>query len=767
MDFRKGQPHIDLNGVWSFSYTLDPPSGFISNTAMLHDAGLPEYKATVPGNFELDLQANGIIGDPFFGMNPAALRTYEQAHVWYWRRFTAEERPDCDAMLRLEGVDCYAIIFLNGKLFGQCRNMLIEHEFNVGRRLQSENELFIHIHPAVKIARRRDYPPSLLALASNYDSLYVRKAPHMYGWDIMPRILSAGIWRPVRLMWLPKARLNRVWLETLGISSDRREARLKLHYRANTGAEGGYEIRIEGRCSGSVFSAGAKLLFEAGSMGFTMRDPALWWPRGRGPASLYDIRVSLLKDGAEVDRMTFTHGIRTVELDRTSVTDEKGSGEFCFRINGEKVFVLGTNWVPVDAFHSRDAERIPPILDMAEEIGCNMIRCWGGNVYENDLFYEICDRKGIMVWQDFAMACAVYPQDADFQRALEREARQVIRRLRQHACLVLWAGDNECDMAHAWGGRPRDPNTNVLTREALPRALREEDASRPYLPSSPYMDETAYRAGERYLPENHLWGPRDYYKSKFYVESLCHFASEMGYHGCPSPESLRRFLSPEKLWPYADNEEWLLHATSPIPGVDLYDYRVELMANQVRVLFGEVPDNLEEFAFASQASQAEAVKFFIEMFRAAKWRRTGILWWNLMDGWPQFSDAVVDYYFGRKLAYGFIRRAQAPLLVMLREPQDGAQEIIACNDTRQNLDLLWSVTDMETGAAIASGQSSAAADSVTPLGGIPFDASAQRFYVLEWQSAPGAGRSHYLAGLPPFPLAAYRKWLQGAGLLAM
>lgn len=264
--------------------------------------------------------------------------------------------------------------------------------------------------------------------------------------------------------------------------------------------------------------------------------------------------------------------------------------------------------------------------------------------------------------------------------------------------------------------------------------------------------------GEQFLPEHHLWGPRDYYKSSFYRDSLCHFVSEIGYHGCPSPESVRKFVSPGKEWPYRGNEEWLLHATSPVPGAEGYNYRVELMAKQIRELFGEVPDTLEEFAFASQVSQAEAVEFFIELFRAHKWRRTGIIWWNLMDGWPQFSDAIVDYYFARKLAYGFIKASQQPLCLVLREPENWQQEVVACNDMRDDIALSYTVKDADTEEVVATGAGVAEGDAVTLLGRIPLSMGEKRLYLLDWRAESGSGRNHYLAGNPPFDLRQYREW---------
>ncbi len=769
MDFRKGQPGLVLDGEWQFAFSdREPqePEEWVLNDDDLRRMNLPLYPATVPGNFELDLQANGLIPEPFYGMNIAELTRYERCHIWYTRRFHADPPPGTDAFLLFEGVDCISSIRLNGVWIGATDNMLTPFLFPI--KPDAENVLVVHIKPAIEEAAKRPYPANLFAGPNRYESLFVRKAPHMYGWDIMPRALSAGLWRPVRLLYLPQERFETAYLETLSIAADCSSARMTLHFDTSLigpflgGDAPQHEIEIEGRHEDSSFTARERLLFSSGRIGVTVHQPHLWWPKGRGDATLYDVTVRLLKDGETIDTLTFTHGIRTTELIRTSVTDTAGNGEFCFRINGEKVFVQGSNWVPVDAYHSRDRERIPAILEMAEDLNCNMLRCWGGNVYEDDLFYETCDRKGIMIWQDFAMACAVYPQSNEFREQLHIEVSRIVRRLRQHACIVLWAGDNECDQAYEWGGRKLDPNANLLTRVDIPSALQREDQTRPYLPSSPYIDPMAFAAGQRFLPENHLWGPRDYYKSDYYTQSLCHFASEIGYHGCPSPESLRKFLSPERVWPYQDNPEWILHSTSPIPGVNLFDYRVELMAKQVRELFGEVPANLEDFAFASQASQAEAKKFFIEMFRSAKWRRTGILWWNLMDGWPQLSDAIVDYYFEKKLAYDFIKRSQASLCLVLREPANWSQEIVACNDMRQNVALTYTVQDIGSGETVAQGEGTARADAVTVLGRISYSASWKRFYLLRWTSTQGEGVNHYLAGNPPFALAEYRDWLQQA-----
>ena len=757
------QLSADLNGAWSFAYTTD--SALVAEyatLAALRQSGLPIYAGTVPGNFELDLQAQGLCGEPFYARNVQALEQYEFAHVWYARAFSATAPADMDALLVFEGVDCYATIYLNGDLLGDVDNMLIAHTFDVTGKLRDANELVVHICPAREAAKQYDYAPGMNAFLMNVESLHVRKAPHGYGWDIMPRALSAGLWRPVSLVYRSRERLEDVYLRTVSVDTTARTAQLTLSYRARTQGTGKdvYALAVEGHCGESQFSTTIPIWFEAGSASFRVEDVRCWWPHGYGEASLYDVTIRLLKNDAEIDRRTFRHGIRTVELLNKAIPGEE-LDEFCFMVNGERIFIRGTNWVPLDAYHSRDRARLPEAFALLTATHGNMIRCWGGNVYESDRFYEMCDEAGILVWQDFAMACAVYPHTPDFQARLAREATQVVKRLRQHACLALWSGDNECDAAASWG-HLGDPNHNLLTRQVLPAVLRAEDPARPFLPSSPYIDAAHYNTG-RPLPEEHIWIRAQYYK--IIRDWRFRFSSEIGYHGCPQPASIRQFISPEHVWPYHNNYEWQLHSTAPNPELGAFgpqDSRVQVMPDKVRLLFGTVPETLDDFAFASQVVQGEALKYFIELARGTKWQRTGILWWNLLDGWPQFSDAVVDYYFRKKLAYDYICRAQHPLSVLIGDPRDGQLPLLATNDTRETIALSYTVTDIDTGAVLCAGEAHAAANSVTPLAELPDDGG-QHFYLIDWHSALGDDRQHYLAGNPPFDLVRYRQWLEKVG----
>jgi beta-mannosidase len=766
--------HQSLDGIWKLAVIHH--GDFINMGLPLNYdavAAAGAIDGTVPGNFEIDLEKAGEIEDPFFGANLLKMLRYEDCHVLYARKFGYTPEEGKKPELVFTGLDTIADIYLNGEFLAHTGNMYVTHRFDGGGLRAGENEIVVHISPACIEARKNAVSAGHSHLKYNYECLRLRKSPAMFGWDITPRLVSAGIYRPAGIYQRPPESFKQCYLMTFSADPVRKTAGLELFYEVDIGGRPvrDYRVSVKGTCGASEFSHSERLWFTAGKMRLHIENAALWWPRGydpegRGPqgdgkANLYDIEVSLEKNGAVVETYKTKTGVRTVKLVRTGTTDMFHNGAFHFVINGRKVFIMGTNWVPVDSYHSRDRQRIPRIMELLNDIGCNAVRCWGGNIYEDPLFYQYCDEMGIMVWQDFAMACGVYPIDGEFKAVMRDEAVKVIRLLRQHPSIVLWAGDNECDVGIAWDIFNRDPKRNHITREVLPDAVYSEDPTRPFLPSSPYVDEEAVRAPSEYLSENHLWGPRDYFKGKFYRDSLSHFASEMGYHGSVSVKSMRHFISPEKFWPWQDNDEWLIHAASPETGKSgPYIYRIELMAKQVRELFGFVPDNLEDFVLASQISQAEAKKFFVELFRTQGFR-SGIIWWNLIDGWPQWSDAVVDYNFYKKLAYFYLRQSQRPLLLTFLEPADWRLKLCAVNHSGiGTLEFSYRVEDYESGGTVLSGRGACGDQAIFELASLPYSQSEKKIYLIEWESGAYSGRNHYVAGNPPFELSFYRNFLK-------
>jgi beta-mannosidase len=755
-------------------------------------AGLTPIPAAVPGNVELDLERAGQIPDPFYAANIMALRPLETHEWWYVREFVPPTLPTgavgCD--LVFEGLDALATVWLNGVEVGRADNMLIAHRFDVTAVLRpgETNTLAVRIGSAVNAAQRFRYDAASMSWEGREEGLFIRKAPHVWGWDIMPRAVSAGIWRSVYLEPRPPDAIEQLYFWTESVNAE--GAVLGVRYQFRTAVRSlapGLALRVRGVTEDGLhrFERLQPVEFFAGGFRVSAPGARLWWPHGYGDPVLYLVKVELLHDGQVIAETTERIGIRTVELQRTEVAappvaqraaadgaarldvPPDPAGHFRFVVNGEPIMVKGSNWVPLDAYHSRDAGRVAQALDLFADLGCNMVRCWGGNVYEDHAFFDRCDELGLLVWQDFAFACCRYPQTEDFLGQVRREAEAVVEKLRNHPSLALWCGDNEVDQAFISAGL--SPEHNRLTREVLLQVAHRCDPFRTYIPSSPYISPAAAREPEPYAaaPEQHLWGPRGYYKGAFYTDHRAGFIGEIGYHGCPNVSSIRRFIAPDALWPWQDNPQWQAHAVYHwLSPETMQRDRIALMANQVRELFGEVPDDLQDFAFASQIVQAEAKKFFIEATRMRKWRTSGILWWNVLDGWPQFSDAVVDYYFGVKLAYHYIRRVQQPVAVMIGEPGPGKYlPVVVGNDSRADADVRFTVRDADSRATLAEGALRIPANQNWQVARIRAYASDQRLFLIEWESGDERFGNHYLIGSPPFSLARYRAWLPAIAAL--
>ncbi len=756
---------ICLDGVWKLYYeqncNLNNQTENITAVSDLEKSGFKKIDAKVPGNFELDMQNQGLLPDLYFGKNPLKARELENLHLWYTTKFITKD-INKELYLHFEGIDTFADIYLNGKFIGHTDNMFIAHEIKADNLICGENELIIHIKPVFLEARKNTMGAGILFHQPyNADSVTVRKAPHMFGWDIMPRIMSGGLWRSVYLIEKKPNHIDDIYISA--IRADKERGTFHFYYNVSVSDDNmaGYRLLIKGECKDSCFKEERPLWHTEGRTFIHIDKPYLWWPKGMGEANLYHITVELYRNDELLDSKELNSGLRVVKLEKTDTVDAQ-NGEFCFYVNGEKMFVRGTNWVPMDAFHSRDKERMPKALELLDGTNCNMVRCWGGNVYEDHDFFDFCDRNGIAVWQDFAMACSYYPQTDEFAEKLRTEAESVVKKLRNHPSIFLWVGDNECDLVYTgWHPFRQNPNENILTRKVLPGVIRNNDPFRCYMPSSPYISQKAFEEKkDRQIPEMHLWGPRKYFKADYYSKAVCKFASETGYHGCPSPESLKKFLNADKIWPWQDNDEWLCHATcmETRKGA-MYSTRIPLMANQITELFGITPDNIEDFALASQITQAEADKYFIERFRLGKWENTtGLLWWNLIDGWPQFSDAVVDYYYNPKVAYSVITRAQATVCLMMREPDENGLVLAVSNDSLKEESFKYKVSDASSGEILLEGEGNAPANATADIAAINYDESKTVFYLIEWQIGDKIYKNHYLSGKAP---VSYKVCLEG------
>ena len=718
--------------------------------------GIPSH---IPGNIELDLMNAGILPDIYRDANVELTRAYELHDWWYSKDFSLDTLPDDeDAFLVFDGVDTYAEYFLNGTKIGESDNMLIPHEFAVGALLkQGKNRLAVHIFSALKKAESFQVDPLQVADWECFENLRVRKPAHAYGWDIFPRVLSAGIWRGVRLEYREKIRVESVYLSTVFVKENL--AGLAFHYELKLPAEKfrGYRIALTGQCKEHGFAFSYPVTYKAATKFPYVENPMLWWPNGMGEANLYAVKVTLYNENNEVvDEKALSFGIRHVQLVRADFTQENG---FCLYMNNQPVFCKGANWVPLDVLHSKDAAKYEEAVMNYVENHSNMVRVWGGGVYEDEAFFRLCDKHGIMVWQDIMLACHAYPQDEDFSRQIAREVECFVRRVRNHPSIVLYCGSNETDWIYFCTGQ--NPNDDVLTRKVIPAAIRKNDPYRTYYPSTPlFTNAFVQRNGGRFLvdlqeierartelPEEHYWWHRDDYRT--YADIRHCFVGEIGYSGCPSLESLRACMDADSLSAANgyQSDAWKYH-----------DYSTDGdIRHATEYYFGQLPDTKEDFVLSSQISQAEAYKFLIEQTRLKKPYMTGVLLWNMRDGWPAYNSALVDYYGRKKLAYSYVKQAQQPLVFIVDEAYVG----YVCNDTLQNYQGEYRVYDV-AGALLKKGDFSVGANQNQRLGEV-LHGIEKPYLILELRVNGRIYYNHFVGGKGHHDLEEYKAFLSVYG----
>lgn len=767
---------VDLNGNWELKAFPQPDDGAIRSLPLPDSLEVKSYCATVPGCCELELMKAGELPDHMVSTNAFAWREYE-GHQWLCSKtFAAPKRePGERCVIVFDGIDTLADVFLNGKKVGETDNMLIPHEFDVTGKVREgeENEVAVLIRPVGLAAREVSVGELGHTMQGGADHEQFRKAPHMYGWDIMPRLPVSGIWRDVRFEVRPAVRIeNPAWI-VRRLDRQRNSADIIMQCRIVSPFRNYYKAKV--RCTlsrdGRVCAKDERLFrgpqFKAQ---LWLGNAQLWWPRGAGAQPLYDAKIEIVgENGMTLAENPCRIGIRTVALEYDDRKLPERPGRMLFRVNGEPIYVRGVDWVPLDPIPSEQARHLKDVLPMMADLNANLVRVWGGGVYEPDEFFDWCDENGVMVWQDFMTACAVPPQDDEFAERFRKEVLSVVFRLRNRASLVLWAGDNENDLASGWslGELARDPNTYRITREVIPNVLKEYDVTRPYLPSSPYVTKEAF-AKKVDPAEDHMWGgPRGWWKTDYYTKTPCWFCSEGGAHAVPARSSLERMMgkaAAERPWKNPDvakwqdlewTDEWRYRSTCPMldPKYDPWK-RNGIVLRQCAAIWGDVPrHDLDLLIAQSQTAQAESIKFQTENFRSQKFvSKGGFVVWNLRDGWPTVSDAFTDYYGEKKKAYAAVKTSYQDVLVMVTE--DG--RLLAINDTLRSVKGHVKVIEAKDGKPVFDGPFEVAANGLVALTKLAWDG--QGLYRIEWTSSAGPGKNHYLHGLPPFKWDDYCVW---------
>ncbi len=663
----------------------------------------------VPGDVHRALLDAGRIEDPFYDRNEDACAWMETREWWYRLDFegpTEPVQPDERLQLVFHGLDTYATIWLNGGELGRHANMFREAVFDVTHKLRigEQNTL------AVCFDRPLDHVNGLniSTWGRNTERVAMRKAQFGYGWDWGPRLPTIGIWRPVELRRQRRAAIGGVHFATTAVDRTQEQAvvqvRVDVHRFAVT-APLTITIDLSDGPEGQnpVASATLHLSGEQGEATvctyLTIDRPRLWWTHDLGSPVLHTLTTTLSQDDLELDRHEARVGIRTLVLDQSVDVQERGCRFFRFVLNGVPIFAKGADWVPADSFVGAiPDQRYRMLIDAARDANMNMLRVWGGGIYEHDIFYDLCGREGILVWQDFMFACAMYPEhDEAFAAEVAAEAAYQVRRLRSRPCLALWCGNNENQWLHDrtfWDRADYPVPGSRYYNETLPDAVAAYDGYTPYWPGSPYggNDFSSYEDGNRHNWE--VWHgnyPRRFGEKPFgintpesvsfrrYAEDTGRFISEFGMHASPVMETLRRVIPEDQRYHHSLSMD---HHNKDNP---------KNKGDMLMLGVTGLPENLEDYIDFSMIAQAEGLKFGIEHYRRRMPHCSGTLVWQLNDCWPVQSWSVLDYYGFGKASYYYLKRVFTSILASFKELPDGALELWITNDSAGRLEDVISI----------------------------------------------------------------------------
>jgi beta-mannosidase len=696
--------------------------------------------ATVPGCIHTDLLRAGIIPDPFYGDNELKVEWVHHEDWVYKRTFLADELllAQEHVFLQCEGLDTVAFIRLNGREIAYTDNMHRTWEIEVTNTIkQGENVIEIEFISPVKYVTQR-LKEKQWNIISPSDSIpgspLLRKAMYQWGWDWAPKLPTSGIWRNIQLVGYSVARLTDVYIrqihqeyESCQSMSDRVDRNEVYSCSGIANEEGNVHLIVEfsiQRWISCPLVVQVSLTspegdvewkeFEVaendtrGRVEFLIEYPELWWPNGYGGQPLYRIDVSLnhkedsrrtgdLVVGSCLSKVSKRIGLRSLKL--VQDPDEWGR-TFYFCINGVPIFAKGADWVPPDQFPSRvTEEQYHDLIQSAASANMNMLRVWGGGIYEDDCFYDLCDEYGILVWQDFMFACAHYPSEPDFLENVRQEAIDNLRRLRHHPCLVLWCGNNEQEwfFTERWAELDGERRKEYLALYygLLPEIVCSMAPDIPYWPASPASSKPFDNPNGENEGDSHYWDVwHGRLPFKAYREHYPRFMSEFGFESLPSIKTIKSFSEPGD---WSINSYIMEHHQKNSAGNSLILY---YMSDIFRL-----PTSFPMTVYVSQLLQAEALRYGVEHWRRNrnKHRCMGTVYWQYNDCWPVASWSSIDYYHRWKALQYFARRFYAPVLLSVKEDENSA-ELHVTNDLVEPFTgtVRWSLEKVD-GAKLAEG----------------------------------------------------------------
>lgn len=674
------------------------------------------YPARVPGVVHTDLLANGIIEDPFFRLNERGLQWIDKEDWIYETRFTLSPEMEAKQNIRLDfkGLDTYADVYLNDRKILSADNMFREWQVDIKEQLQpGENTLKIYFHSPLKIdIPKWDSLPFQYEAGNDQSenggvfdkkvSVFARKAGYHYGWDWGPRLVTSGIWRPVYIEAWDNLRIENIHIVSSQVSEKSAKISVVAEIQANRALENVLLTVRDGETGkrfGTVSTTLQKGLNRVTST-FTVRNPKLWWSNGLGTPHLYRFQTEIELNGQTADSCTVAAGIRSLRL--VTQPDKEGRS-FYFELNGVPVFAKGANYIPCDNFLPRVSRATyEKTIKDAVDANMNMLRVWGGGTYEDDYFYELCDKYGIMVWQDFMFACSLYPAEVELLENIRQEAIDNVRRLRNHPCIALWCGNNECNDAwFGWGWKRKYERQNPEYAQkiwkqftdqyhvVLPEVVKEYAPGTDYRPSSPFS--TFGNKSNDHDGDRHYW---EVWHGKVpitnYNRERSRFFSEYGFQSFPEFQSVKQYAPNPEDWNIT-SEVMMSHQRGGAHANNLIE---TYLLNE----YGK-PRDFESFLYMNHLLQGDAIKTAIEAHRRDMPYCMGTLFWQHNDCWPVASWSSRDYYGRWKAQHYFAREAYRDLLVS-PIAQNDTLYIYTVSDRRKtapgNLQLTVSTTAGDT-----------------------------------------------------------------------
>jgi beta-mannosidase len=687
--------------------------------------------AIVPGEVHTDLQALSMIPDPFVGDNELKVMWVAEADWEY--RFTFILDPDLVSeekqFLVADGVDTLAIVSINDLTLGETNNQFCQWCWEITEKLHpGENVIELHFSGPSAYVAQEQVRRKLKGVSQAIEGgPHLRKAPCQFGWDWGPKLPSIGIWKDIRLEGRSIAKLQAVHIR-------------QFHHDGEVVVQA--EVIVESwrihdlfaeliitAPDGKVLKNKVEIIADKATIKINVTDPHLWWPNGYGNQDLYNVLISLKTENKTIDQKEYKIGLRTVVL---SQEDDEFGKSFTFIVNNVPIFVKGSNWIPVDSFIPRFSDqRLERLIADAAASHQNMLRVWGGGLYEEERFYDLCDKYGILVWQDFIFSCSIYPLDEiNFFENVRIEALENIKRLRHRASLALWCGNNEMEWGwESWGWQKhpleeqlpalveqypqlsflldmvgqRDllPDWEVLMyaydqffHHTLPEWITDVDPDTPYWPSSPSSNTPFRNANSQSQGDAHFW---DVWHGRkpftAYRSILPRFMSEFGFQAFPTMNTIKFYAEPEDL--------------------NLTSYIMEhhqrgnhgngLIIAQMTDMF-RMPKDFTAWIYLSLILQAEGIRYGVEHWRRNMHRVSGTLYWQLNDCWPVASWASIDYFGRWKALHYAAKRFYSPLLLSI-EDHPPIMDLHISNDLTSSKEVLleWSLETI-VGDRIDSGQ---------------------------------------------------------------